>query len=86
MATTLSDDAKKVLAALSERASEGFDLSKRTGLKRDQLETAIRSLMEERLISVQGEPYGESLLKSYFWIPPQVQGKAAFYLGALTVS
>lgn len=83
---TLTDDSKKVLAALIERASEGFDLAKRTGLKGDVLEAALKGLLQEGLIDVQGEPYGDSLLSSYFWVPPQAQGKAAFYLGNLNVA
>jgi len=78
--SSLSASATRVLAALNERAGAGFDLAKRTGLRGGELEAAIKPLLDEGLVGVQGEPYGEGLLNSYFFVCPDAKGRAALYL------
>lgn len=78
--SNLSDSAKRVLAALNERAGAGFDLAKRTELRGTELEAAVKTLLDEGLIGVQGEPYGDGLLNSYFFVCPDAKGRAALYL------
>jgi DNA-binding MarR family transcriptional regulator len=79
----LSEDQKKVLTALSERASDGYTLINRTGLTIDQLEKAIQELLERQLVSVQGDIHGEQLGRAYLWVPPDAQGKADYLLGKM---
>ncbi len=81
MQPPLSEEAKKVLRALSERACDGFTLRARTGLGMDQLETAVHSLMDMGVVAVQGDANGEQFGRAYFWVPPDLQGKADYLLG-----
>jgi len=81
--TELSQDAKKVLRALTERASDGYSLISRTGLTMAELAPAVRSLIDMGLIAIQGEPRGEEIAKAYLWVPPDAQGKADYFLGKL---
>ena len=79
----LTEEQKKVLNALTERASDGYTLLSRTGLTAQQLETAIQPLLEMHLVGVDGDMHGEDVGRAYFWVPPDAQGKAEYLIGKL---
>ncbi len=82
----ITEEAKRVLRALSERASDGYTVISRTGVTRDQFEAAVKELRSLGLIGVEGECHGEQLLKAYFYVPPNAQGAAEYYLGNLRLA
>ena len=79
----LTEEQKKVLSALTERASDGYTLLSRTGLTSQQLETAVQPLIEMRLIGVEGDIHGDDVDRAYFWVPPDSQGRAEYLIGKL---
>ena len=80
---TISEEAKKVLRALTERASDGYTVLSRTGLNATQLEEAVQNLLDLGLVGVQGEPHGDDIGRVYLWVPPDAQGRADYLLGKL---
>lgn len=81
----LTEEEKKVLRVLTQRASDGYTVLSRTGLTRDQLQAAVGSLVDRGLVGIQGEAYGEQLFKAFLYVPPAAQGKAEYYLANLNV-
>lgn len=79
----LTEKQKKVLSALTERASDGYTLVNRTGLTVEELATEIQPLLEMRLVGIQGDIHGEEVGRAYFWVPPDAQGKAEYLIGKL---
>jgi hypothetical protein len=85
MMAQLSAEAQRVLRALAERAMDGYALMAVTGLKQNEVETAVTSLLDLGLIRVEGTLQAEEFGKAYLWVPPSVQGKADFLLGKLAL-
>jgi hypothetical protein len=83
MMQEISANGKKILRLLTQQAMEGYSLMSRTGLKQDELQTAVDELLNRSLISIKGAPSGDELGKAYLWVPPNVQGRAEYLLGEL---
>jgi len=81
MEAQLSEEAKKVLRAVADRAMDGYTLMRMTGLEQAQAEAALGTLLDNGLVRVEGALHGDEFGKAYLWVPPSVQGKVDYVLG-----
>ena len=79
----LSEGALKVLRAARGRAIDGYSLMSKTGLHAEQLNSAIRELVDEDLVSTRGELDPKVIGDVYLVVPPTAFGYADYLLGEL---
>lgn len=64
-----SPQALKVLAALREKAMNGYSLLQKSSLKRHELEGSLRELTSQALVRATGDISAERMGESFFSIP-----------------
>ena len=71
----ITDDAKKLIRALSQGGAFGYDLMKRSGLKSHELAAAVEQLPASMLI-IKGSQSAEQIGDSFIVISPDARGEA----------
>lgn len=66
----VKDNARLVLRLVEERDMDGYTLMARSGLKLDELQQAVQTLLERNLLRVKGEVRGPRLAESWFQAGP----------------
>ena len=81
MKLELSEDARRVLAAVSERAMDGYTLRSKTDLPTERLSTAARELVMQDLLLVKGGLEEGRVLEAYFFVPTSAKHSVFRILG-----
>ena len=72
----VSEDAKAVLRIVTKEAADGYTVQSRTGLDRGRLVAALRDLLRDSFIQVEGDLNPENVGRAYIWVPPGRSGYA----------
>jgi hypothetical protein len=79
--TDVSEDAKAVLRVVTKEAVDGYTVQQRTGMDRDRLSAALRDLLRESFVRVEGDLSPENVGRTYIWVPPGRSGYARIASG-----
>jgi hypothetical protein len=82
----LSDEALTVLREVREGYMDGYTVMSKTRLGEQNLETAVRELIKQRLLEAKGDLYPKAIGEAILYVPPDAKGYADFILGKLSSS
>ena len=77
----LSPEAKRVLYVVSGEASDGYALQRKTGLDPEELVHALKELLVESTIQIEGGLDAGRIGRTYVWVPPSRKNYAAMISG-----
>lgn len=79
-------NALKVLQVIRERATDGYTVMTRAGVKPEELSKALMELHDRGCVSIKGDPRPDRVGETYLSVPPSALGYVDFLLGRVRFS
>ena len=77
----MTDQAINVLNVVGREAADGYTVQKKAGLSPQELVSAVKELLKESVIQVEGDLDISTIGRAYIWVPPNRKALAAIKSG-----